>query len=167
MPGEGAKTWDNLSPINHAETTVTDTGQENIQEADLPAPPAWLDILTRSERTQSGGSAPLSPMPSSNKQEQAEHTFIAPPEIESEDASQTPWEQEYHAAPAEQVEEPVFFSAEDKDDDTGWPEWLKSLGAAALDESQSEEAAPPEPEAQDMSVPGEPRATMPAPEPQH
>jgi len=167
MPPEAANTWDNLSPINHAEPTVNDTRQANIQEADLPAPPAWLDILTRSERTQSGGSAPLSPMPSSNKQEQAEHTFIAPPEIEAEDASQTSWEQEDHTAPAQQVEEPVFFSTEDKDDDTGWPEWLKSLGAAALDESQSKQAAPLVPESQDMSIPGEPQATMPAAEPQH
>lgn len=167
MPPEAANTWDNLGPINHAEPMVTDTRQTNIQEADLPAPPAWLDILTRSERTQSGGSASLPPIPPSDKQEQAEHTFIAPSEIESADASQTSWEQEYHTAPAEQIEEPIFFSVEDKDDDTSWPEWLKSLGAATLDESQSEESTRPIPESGDMSIPGEPRATLPAPEPQH
>ncbi len=114
-------------------------------------------MLTRSDRTHTGEDAPSSPTSPPNRQEQAENTVIAHPQLEPEaNASQVTWEQEYAAAPAEQVEEPAFFfSSEDKDDDLGWPEWLKSLGAATIEESQPEEVTPPAPEPEHIPVPDE------------
>ena len=149
---EAAGTWDNLETIKYSEPATTDAWKSNAQEAELPTPPAWLDMLTRSDDTHAGEDIPLSSASFSNRQEQAENTFITHPQLEPEaHASQIPWEQAY-AAPAEQLDEQAFFFSEDKDDDLGWPEWLKSLGAATLEESQSEEATPPAPEPEHMPV---------------
>lgn len=147
---ETAGTWDNLDTIKYSEPATTDAWKSNAQEAELPTPPAWLDMLTRSDDRHAGEDIPSSSASFSNRQGQAENTFIAPPQLEPEaHASQIPWEQAY-AAPAEQLDEQAFFFSEDKDDDLGWPEWLKSLGAATLEESQPEEATPPAPEPEHM-----------------
>ena len=141
VPPEAANTWDNLDTINYSEPAVPDAWKSNIQEAELPTPPAWLDMLTRSERTQTDREASSLSASSSNGQEQAENTFIAHPQLEPE-------------AHTEQVEEPAFFSSsEDKDDDLSWPEWLKSLGAATMEEPQPEGTVPPAPEPEHMPVP--------------
>ncbi len=167
IPPEAANTWDNLSPINSAESAATGNWQANVQETDLPTPPVWLDMLTRGERTQSSGSVASSPIPPANRQEQPENTFTAQQAPEPELVEQAPPEQQYSVAPTRQAEEPVFFSSEDKDDDIGWPEWLKSLGAATLDETPAEEAIPAVSEPQLVSLPKEPQSATQAPESEH
>ncbi|HJT56455.1 MAG TPA: tetratricopeptide repeat protein [Ktedonobacteraceae bacterium] len=166
IPPEAASTWDNLSPINHAEPATTDTWRASDQDADLRTPPAWLDILTRGERTQASKAEASPPVPSTNRQEPVENVSTAQPELEPDYASQIPWEQTSPANPEQQEEQPVFFATGDNDDDAGWPEWLKSLGAATLDESEIEEAAPPVPEPQDSPLLHEHPADVPEPEPQ-
>ncbi len=163
-PPEAASTWDNLSPINRAEPAATDTWQSNIQGTDLPTPPVWLDMLTRGDRTHSSELAPSSPLQSDNIQEQEEYASTTRQESEPDLAAQAPWEQ-YSEAPTKQKEEPIFFSSDDKDDDTSWPEWLKSLGAATLDEPPAEEPIATVPESRDISLP-EPWSATPASEAQ-
>ncbi|HEX6479547.1 MAG TPA: DUF6584 family protein [Ktedonobacteraceae bacterium] len=154
VPPEAANTWDNLDTINYSEPMAADTWKSNIQESDLPTPPAWLDMLTRSDHTLTGGEVPSSSTSSSNRQQQAENASSTHQQLEPEvNASQVTWEKEEAAAPAEQVEDPAFFfSSEDQDDDLGWPEWLKSLGAATMEETQPEEATPPAPEPEHTPV---------------
>jgi tetratricopeptide (TPR) repeat protein len=164
-PPEAASTWDHLSPGNHAEPVARDSWPSNIQETDLPTPPAWLDMLTRGERAHSGEPASSPPIQPDNSQEQEDHPFTTRQESEPDLATQASGQQ-YADTPIKQNEEPIFFSSDDKDDDISWPEWLKSLGAATLDEPPAEETIPVVPEPHGISLP-EPWGAAPAPEPQH
>ncbi|HLX56853.1 MAG TPA: tetratricopeptide repeat protein [Ktedonobacteraceae bacterium] len=86
-------------------------------EEEVPAPPAWLDMLTRNERRQ------------------PEQTVASTPRIQEPAHNASQLQAEATTAP------PYIFAANDIDEDMGWPEWLKSLGAEAIEPA-------PEPEAQ-------------------
>ncbi|HEY1351892.1 MAG TPA: tetratricopeptide repeat protein [Ktedonobacteraceae bacterium] len=99
----------------------------DIQE-EPPVHPAWLDTLTRNDQP------PAAATPGQAPVEQPEATTSA---------SQTPATTQN--APVRPTEEamPFFFPVEDEtENDMGWPEWLKSLGAQAL---EPEENRPSEP----------------------
>ena len=106
---------------------------------EVPAPPAWLDMLTKNERRQPEQSAPAT------QTHEAAHTASQPqPDIMP--ASKQSWEDVQPVPTSSEVKDAVpsfFFASEDKDEeDISWPEWLKSLGAESI-----EPAAPaPEPE---------------------
>ena len=90
------------------------------QEDQPPAPPAWLDSLTRSERSQMGEEVPMqAAAPSPNLEMYAAPKPVEQKQVKPEDVM------------------PLFFaSSEESDDDRNWPEWLKSLGAEVLEPEQ-------------------------------
>jgi tetratricopeptide (TPR) repeat protein len=95
-----------------------------LGEAELPTPPAWLEMLTQREQPEPGG-----PMPSS----------LASPSTGQEPPLTVPPVQPAIDVPVAQAEIPPAtpltapgFGAEETDD-MGWPEWLKSLGAETMD----------------------------------
>ncbi|HLQ11474.1 MAG TPA: hypothetical protein VK134_07715, partial [Ktedonobacteraceae bacterium] len=111
------------------------------RQEEVPAPPAWLDMLTRNERSQSEQSvpAPLTPEP--------EHSYpVYQSRPEAIAVPNQSWDHDVQAVPAspqtDDAMPPFFFGSDDKDEDMGWPEWLKSLGAEAI------EPAPPASEAE-------------------
>ncbi len=77
-------------------------------------PPAWLDMLTGFEQRQPTGEIPARPQ-----------TSMAPDPI----APTSP---------------PLPVSESDDDDDMGWPEWLKSLGAESIEPESSTYGAEPQ-----------------------
>jgi tetratricopeptide (TPR) repeat protein len=100
------------------------------REEEVPPAPAWLDMLTRSERRQPEQAvpAPQTPEPPSKPEFPAHQlqpeAVPVPAPVETSDT--TP---------------PFFFGgSDDKDEDMGWPEWLKSLGAETIEPAQAPEA---------------------------
>lgn len=117
------------------------------QEEELLAHPAWLDTLTRSDQ-----------------QPTAEMPFQVPLAPQSTSQPEVPGSQARPSSenrPAKSAEEsmPFFFpSADDGENDMGWPEWLKSLGAEAL---EPEPTTPSEPLPEIDATPVRPRAETP------
>jgi tetratricopeptide (TPR) repeat protein len=105
----------------------------DVQEEEPPMHPAWLDTLTRNDQPPTSVTADQAPI-TLQPEEQPEVTIPA---------SQTlPTTQNTPVRPTEEAM-PFFFPVEDEtDNDMGWPEWLKSLGAEAL---EPEENRPSEP----------------------
>jgi tetratricopeptide (TPR) repeat protein len=127
-----ADLWSSASN-NDLVTSSASWGIEE-QESDLPAPPAWLDMLTKGNRRQSSGPMPQVP-PSAPARAQEIATVQQP-------VASTP----LPAMHVPQEEEDFFFG----------PEWLKSLGATTMDplNPQEPEIAPPaEPAPSETSVP--------------
>ncbi len=133
--GSSADSWSNASNSNQVPTPTHWDIEE--QESDLPAPPAWLDMLTRSDHRQSSGSlSPVAPSAPALEQEvvtvqQSVQQPIEPAKIHP---TASPWEQlpvTSSPSPVAPEEEEYFFG----------PEWLKSLGATTI-----EPVTPQEPE---------------------
>ena len=107
------------------------TSAGEFRETALPTPPTWLEMLTQREQHDSGGAMlALSPVPSI---EQELPPAIPPskpqPAIEPAlDVAMTQVEVP-HTSP---LPHPPNLAAEDSDE-MGWPEWLKSLGATAME----------------------------------
>ena len=121
-------------------TKSTDTWT-TIQEDDVPSPPAWLNMLTKKDR-QPSGSIPILPNRPARVQEPLESMSLTQPQGEPVSATSPLQEEDLNAipAPTEQDAEPAFlFTSEDKDPDMEWPEWLKSLGAAPLENENEPE----------------------------
>ncbi|HEU0003487.1 MAG TPA: tetratricopeptide repeat protein [Ktedonobacteraceae bacterium] len=99
--------------------------KEEVSEA-----PAWLDMLTRNERHQPEQTAPAPQAP-----EPAPNTYQ--PQPEPAPAPKASRENDLQAAPASPETEddalPFFVGSDDNDEDMGWPQWLKSLGAEAIE----------------------------------
>ncbi len=129
-----ADPWSSASNSNQV-TPPTSWDMEE-EESDLPAPPVWLDMLTRVDQRKSSGS--LSQVPPSASALEKEAVTVQQPVQQPVEPPPfhpvaTPWEQlpvssSSHAA---QEEEEFFFG----------PEWLKSLGATTM-----EPLTPQEPE---------------------
>ncbi len=99
------QSWDSLE---NARPAQTDWNGET-QEEELPAPPAWLDSLTKGERM---GEIPVEAQPA------AASGFTG-------------------RAKSGEEAMPFFFPTEDENEgEMGWPEWLKSLGAETLEPEQ-------------------------------
>lgn len=116
-----------------------------VQEEELLAHPAWLDTLTRSDQQ------PTAEMPF---QAPAAPQSTSQPELPAPDAQARPLPEK----PAEESM-PFFFSSPDEsENDMGWPEWLKSLGAEAL---EPEQTTPSEPLPEIDATPVRPRGETP------
>src|SRR5581483_10593365 len=99
------------------------------QEEDLLAHPAWLDTLTASDQQ------PTAEMPF---QVPAAQKPTSQPEVPVTSSQPQP-------SPEKLAEEPMPFffpSADENENDMGWPEWLKSLGAEALEPEQTTPSEP-------------------------
>jgi tetratricopeptide (TPR) repeat protein len=112
------------------------------REEEVPPPPAWLDMLTRNERRQpeQATPAPKTPEPPSKPAYPAHQL-----QPEAMPVSRQSWEDEVQAVPSlsetDDPTPPFFLGSDDKEEDMGWPEWLKSLGAETI---EPEPAAEPE-----------------------
>jgi len=145
----------NSDPMQHWENLDQDSAKQpawqNQGTEEEAAPPAWLDTLTRSEQRQ-----PAEPVRQAPVQPVIPPTqpIIPPtqpdmrPAARAAQATRAP----QPVTPAEE-EVPFFFSSEDgeSEGDMGWPEWLKSLGAAELE--------PESPEANEIAATPEPAPT--------
>ena len=113
------------------------------REEEVPPPPAWLDMLTRNERRQpvQAAPAPQTPEPPSKPAYPARQ-----PQPEAKPVSGQSWEDEVQAAPAQpetgDATPPLYFGSDDKEEDMGWPQWLKSLGAETIEPAAEAEAQP-------------------------
>ena len=118
-----------LTPDWHQSQSGANWNNEPQEEEEI-APPAWLDTLTKSEQQQPVAESPIKaasvPLP------------VVPPPI-TPSASPVPQPQ----SPIADEPTPFFMPAEEaSEDEMGWPEWLKSLGAEELGQ---EAATPSEP----------------------
>ncbi|HBE24990.1 MAG TPA: hypothetical protein DDW33_04800 [Ktedonobacter sp.] len=146
--------WSTSGDIN----PVTPSATWDVEDADanLPAPPAWLDMLTRGDRRQA--SEPMEPI---QQQPTTTPADIQEPPVSQQDDQQTVSHEEStalaeEASPAEiqpswrehtQANPPSSESSEDEGFFFG-PEWLKSLGATSLEQSfpqETEQTPPPAP----------------------
>ncbi|WP_052889189.1 tetratricopeptide repeat protein [Thermogemmatispora carboxidivorans] len=147
--GEQGPSWEEqpVWPPTPAADSEEDLGLPVSQSSTHPA---WLDALDSTLYRQPSG--PLatpasSPEPAAEAAEGAEAAATPEPELESVDLShkemtaEAAWSQP--AAQAESLaerpgaEEEIFpFMQEGADPEEGWPEWLKSLGAETMEESE-------------------------------
>jgi tetratricopeptide (TPR) repeat protein len=149
-------TWNSMSTEAPApETTVS--WDANSLENDVPAPPAWLEMLTGSgwksqeedsavkeDTTAQPGMSANTPISAENE----ESAEIAQPIEQAVEAPQNlypAWEEHFTASEA-----PKFAQQEDEDFSFG-PAWLRSLGATSMDD-----LLPSEPEIQQNNLSKEP-----------
>src|SRR3989440_2152869 len=127
-------TSDPWSNVNNMEPAAA-SWEEEEQKTELPAPPAWLDMLTKAGH----------PVQSSPSVEQEPLTFTpeppAQPQTEAEASVQKPADEKNDRAasstsqPSQEDEEAFFFG----------PEWLKSLGAMTMESALTPETETPAP----------------------
>src|ERR1700674_5736757 len=104
----------NLNPVSSVSSWVIEE-----QAADLPSPPAWLDMLTKSDYRQSSGAIPKQQASSPSIEQTASTVASAAQEpAETAPVMEVPWDEEDYAVSSQQEEEEPFFFG---------PEWLKSL----------------------------------------
>ena len=131
-------------PVEQAHTEGSDAVKAPREE-EVPAPPAWLDMLTKSERRQPSGAMPPVREQSASPEQPKESAFQR--QDEPDPAPRQSWEDEFRTVPAspEQAEaiSPFIFAPDDKDEDMGWPEWLKSLGAESIEAASDAEQRQP------------------------
>ncbi len=143
--GASAQNWSSLEGSG----PLAANWSSEAQEEDVLAHPAWLDTLT-----------------SSDQQPTAEMPFQVPPAPQSTSQPEAPepgpqaWPApENRAAKPAEESMPFFFPSEDDgENDMGWPEWLKSLGAEAL---EPEQTTPSEPLPEIDATPVRPRTETP------
>ena len=116
------------------------------QPREEEAPPAWLDMLTRNERHQP---EPVTLEPRTPEPQQDPVYSARSLQSETVSASRPSWEDDVQATPTlpetGDTTPPFFPGSDDNDEDMGWPEWLKSLGAETIEPTETE---PPAAEAQ-------------------
>src|SRR5260221_622303 len=121
-PVDQAHDWNRLESWSELDTThVSQPHSQPAQEASAYA--AWSDI-------------------SNSKNVDSKATLDQASQNQSESGLETLQEEDLNTipAPTEQDAEPAFlFMSEDKDPDMEWPEWLKSLGAAPLENENEPE----------------------------
>ena len=122
--------WDNVESV--AETASGISWGMDEQGSETPAPPAWLDMLTKNEWRQPAATSPSQP-----ETQPVQNELTATPEQQDADISEEAeiaapfsWSDQVAATknnnpPSIDDEEPFFFG----------PEWLKSLGAAEIGSS--------------------------------
>jgi tetratricopeptide (TPR) repeat protein len=151
-----ADPWGAMSTTSEAEPAWGSAAKEG----DSPSPPAWLNMLTQSERRQMGeasppvadqspsaplvSSSPLQPA-SQQPQDPAESFLGTSPFWKAEQAltraSEQPEAPQPSAPPA--PAKPSTPVVEEQDDDSFFgPAWLKSLGAEAIESDPVEEGTP-------------------------
>lgn len=148
MKTGSGQNWNNLDPSNPTNTSWNADEQEEEQIAH----PAWLDTLTRSEQqTLAENSLPSATPQPAPQSEKAAASAQAYPPAEAQPAQ---------AATSEEEPIPFFFPSEDENEgEMGWPEWLKSLGAEALEPEQTTPSEPlPDIDATPIRASGETRS---------
>lgn len=104
------------------------------REEEVPPPPAWLDMLTRNERRQPEQTAPAPQTPEPPSKSAYPAHQLQP---EARPVPSQSWEEKVPAISSQpQTDDatpPFFFGSDDKEEDMGWPEWLKSLGAETIE----------------------------------
>ncbi|GAC1384281.1 MAG: hypothetical protein NVSMB33_12710 [Ktedonobacteraceae bacterium] len=139
--GSTADAWSVANPLEA--TSAPASWEVDEKATDRPAPPAWLDMLTKNERPQSGGNlSRQSSMPSPGASEPLD-VMVKPSALQQEvsDVPTSPTEEEKNEAsitatlPPLDDEEAFFFG----------PEWLKSLGATSIDSPSSLKEETPAP----------------------
>ncbi len=136
-------------PTWYQQNTSEDWNSELASEELGAAPPAWLGTLTRNEQEQTlaGDSANTHREPSAPLPGVSASAFQAPavPEPVSQQSEATLIPE--GKTPSEDETVPFFFPSEDENEgEMGWPEWLKSLGAEALEPEQPATPSSPLPE---------------------
>lgn len=147
----GLDSWEALKGNGSAD--VASAWSSSSKEEAAPAPPAWLNMLTQSERKQASGplptataqppSTPVQPLPAPV---QPPSTPVQPPTT----PVQSPLQPAASVQPVSlekpvQKAEPIVTEPESLDDDEPFsfgPEWLKSLGAASIDMAFPVESSP-------------------------
>jgi tetratricopeptide (TPR) repeat protein len=126
-PRQEVSSWSNRAEANANQTE--DEWNSELQDDEQPTPPAWLDTLTRNEQD---SSTKITALP------QAEITPVVP---EVRAPLLVPQESK---EPEEEVM-PFLFPSDEGEEETNWPDWLKSLGAATLEPEQSASGELPDP----------------------
>src|SRR3989440_5152214 len=148
FPESNADSWSSTSDID----PILSSSSWELEEADsdLPAPPAWLDMLTKGDRRQASGPIQQVPhaAPAVKQEAPAAQQSAAPPVNTEEPAGPTGPEE---SAPAPeiwatwqdhvQVSTPSSESSEEEGFSFG-PEWLKSLGATPIESTAPQETEP-------------------------
>lgn len=164
----GLDTWETLQGNGSAD--AASAWSSSSKEEAAPAPPAWLNMLTQSERKQASGPLPtdISQPPSTPAQPlpapvQPPSTPVQPPTTPVQPSVQP-------AASAQPVSlekpvqkaEPIVTEPDSLDDEpfSFGPEWLKSLGATSIDTAFPVEASP----VAETALAPEPVAAEPQPE---
>ncbi|HYL42548.1 MAG TPA: tetratricopeptide repeat protein [Ktedonobacteraceae bacterium] len=126
-----AESWKGMLPPMETTPNTSWEEAEEKQDTDMPAPPAWLDMLTKGERREASGKLPArtASTPSAEAEAPSRPQAVEPPLTEPEADGQTPW-----SAARDSMQTAGSQSA--PDDEEGFffgPEWLKSLGATTFD----------------------------------
>ncbi len=115
--------WNDKENPTHSSSGTSWRSMEE-QESENPAPPAWLDMLTKSEPRPSNALPPVQPI--------EQQIPVAPslPSVEPEADLARSWNDKIATSsttnpPSLDADEPFFFG----------PAWLKSLGAAEMESS--------------------------------
>lgn len=134
-----------LAPVDNQpeSTTQVDPWDAFTPKEEPSAPPAWLDMLTNFEQRSPANPSPsrlTPPVESTPAHEQA-----APEPAEAADAAEPAKPLQGRSSEASHVRDQEdlssLFLPDDKDEDMRWPEWLKSLGAEALEPEQAASGA--------------------------
>lgn len=181
---DSGASWDNTSSKDLVSDVEAWGGE--TQHEEQPTPPAWLDSLTHTELRQHTGAMPAQPVRPAPPTQPAQALKAASTPEQSQKPS-VPVPDEFSPAPppgrtwsagndipsTTSVEEDAaafFLASDDSDNDMGWPEWLKSLGAATLEPEAEPESEPEpstgwsEPLLQAPQVPLAAQASQPQPE---
>jgi len=168
----GLETWETMKG-NDVADTASAWSSSSKEEAAL-APPAWLNMLTQSERKQASG--PLSAGPAQPPEPPQPPAIPVQPPVTPVQPPSTPVRssvepgvtaQPVHIDVPVRREEPAVTMPESTADEpfSFGPEWLKSLGAASIDAPFSVESSPfastppaPEPEPQPVAYEPAPEA---------
>lgn len=112
-----------------ANASSSDMNWSSDAQEEQPAHPAWLDALTKHEQqaTEDHPQEPVSPPPAA-----------AP--LQKEIIAEPPTQQAKQSQPEEEAA--PFSLPMDEENEMGWPEWLKSLGAEALEPEQNTSSEP-------------------------
>ncbi len=147
---DASGTWSGTMSQNEVVPDANESAwaTEVREEAALPTPPAWLDMLTKGGRPQpsSTPSAPLSNTGSVAEASTSEAEVrsaspasrpLGPLFAEPAAPARMPWENDLQPVPVSEGDEGENLSF--------GPEWLKSLGAEVLEQGASDAANPIEP----------------------
>ena len=148
---------------------TTEQWSSEAPEEEMTSPPAWLGTLTRSEQQQT----PTNPVSASQEPAPTQPVSQQPEVISASASSTSQIKTQSQAQPVQPVlpentEEPMpfFFSSEEENEgEMGWPEWLKSLGAEALEPEQPTPSVPLPEVAQTPSAPLAETPAMESPQP--
>jgi tetratricopeptide (TPR) repeat protein len=144
--GTSTQNWN--SPKNSGPLAANWSSE--AQDEEVPAHPAWLDTLTRSDQQPTAEMPFQAPAPSHSTSQ---------PEATASSSQIRPLPESKQTKPAEEAMPFFFPPADESESDMGWPEWLKSLGAEAL---EPEPTTPSEPLPEIDATPVRPLAEKPA-----